>query len=371
MQSREDLVAKAAAAMETGEFQDAVSLYEQIVEQEPANAEMWYRLGRARRRINQLYEAEEAYAKALELKPDEISYHMARGANLAHRSTLWEDALKSYEQVLRLVPDNIEARIRIADVKRHQGKLEEARKALESLKVPDALQNLWREVLKKTYLDLMVRNWVDIPRTKSKTGVEVFTQRFVPEHPLDLKEAREWLSQAEELGETGSYADKAVRRVRELVENLDKVRFAGSGFVLFMGVALWALFMFAFWWNQMGFFEYFGRYVGYSLWFLGGSVLYYIGSRAHILTGRKPRSGLFRILTAGAFDINTYHYRVKWSDGSVTHESDTEIGGGLTMFAIRAIAAIWMGILVPFLGLINLLRNRRRARKRKKKRNSS
>jgi predicted O-linked N-acetylglucosamine transferase (SPINDLY family) len=136
-----EALAQAKAYHRAGQLQNAEQIYSQILQVEPANAEVYYLLGALFQSIGKFHEAAANLQQAVWLRPNHAHAHNHLGVVQAQQRRL-DEAVMSFQQALRLKPDfadaqkNLSGALRdLGSAMRDQGKLYEAvtchRRALE------------------------------------------------------------------------------------------------------------------------------------------------------------------------------------------------------------------------------------------------
>ncbi len=108
-----------------GQPQLAAEIYRQILQQDPANAEVCFLLGAACRATGKLGEAAACLQQAVRLKPNHAETRNYLGVVLMQLGRLAE-AADCYQQALRLEPDHAPALGNLGNLCKTQGKLDEA-----------------------------------------------------------------------------------------------------------------------------------------------------------------------------------------------------------------------------------------------------
>jgi tetratricopeptide (TPR) repeat protein len=104
-----------------GRFKDAAAQYQKLLDKNPKSADLYLRIGECRTSARDFNGAVDSYKKAKELEPNNylpplllaLTYDAFLGRN--------EDARKSYEDVIKLQPDNVEALNNLAYLKADDG----------------------------------------------------------------------------------------------------------------------------------------------------------------------------------------------------------------------------------------------------------
>lgn len=99
-------MAAVQAQMDAGQYSEAQAALEQIVEQDPQNAEAYFLLGLANFNLQQYPEARAAFSQALQLEPDRASaVHHNLGA-LAYQTGDLDTAVKEFKAALQAEPED-------------------------------------------------------------------------------------------------------------------------------------------------------------------------------------------------------------------------------------------------------------------------
>jgi tetratricopeptide (TPR) repeat protein len=103
-----------------GKYADSSAQYQMLIDKNPKVADLYVRLGESRENANDVNGAVEAFKKAKELDPTNYLpvLELALLYNHAGRD---EEARKTYEQVIKLQPDNVEALNNLAYLKADDG----------------------------------------------------------------------------------------------------------------------------------------------------------------------------------------------------------------------------------------------------------
>lgn len=91
------------AQLESGHYQEALTIYDKVLKAEPDNAEVWYHRGMALHDLNDYEEAIASYNRALESEPDDIAVWIDRGQSL-DKLGRYEEAQASYGHALDINP---------------------------------------------------------------------------------------------------------------------------------------------------------------------------------------------------------------------------------------------------------------------------
>src|SRR3989449_7664509 len=110
--------------MDEGKTDEAIALLEGITARSPSATALDL-LGDAYTQAHQLANAEKAYRKAVEMDPSELSHQRGLGQTLMAEEK-YEDALKVYEKLSDLMPDDPDVYLRMAQIYRELHQLEKA-----------------------------------------------------------------------------------------------------------------------------------------------------------------------------------------------------------------------------------------------------
>ena len=103
-----------------GKYADSSAQYQMLIDKNPKVAELYVRLGESRENANDVNGAIEAFKKAKEIEPTNYLpvLELALVYNRAGRD---EEARKTYAEVIKLQPDNVEALNNLAYLKADEG----------------------------------------------------------------------------------------------------------------------------------------------------------------------------------------------------------------------------------------------------------
>ncbi|WP_271254381.1 tetratricopeptide repeat protein [Pseudanabaena sp. Chao 1811] len=121
----DDLVKKAFAATDAGEFPKAEWYWTDLIKLYPNNAAGWSNRGNAKMSQNRPQEALEDYNKSVELAPNFPDPYLNRGAALEGLGK-WEEAIADYDRVLAIDPQDAAAYNNRGNAKAGLGKWQEA-----------------------------------------------------------------------------------------------------------------------------------------------------------------------------------------------------------------------------------------------------
>ncbi|MFO7030403.1 glycosyl transferase [Limnospira fusiformis CCALA 023] len=120
-----DMVAQVEANLQEKQFQQALSLCQQVLALDPEAANIYALLGKALLGMKRLPEAVAAFEKAVQLNPEDATIHTNLGS-LAARMQRWEQAIKCYERAIALQPDLVAAHRNLGKVWHKLGKPQQA-----------------------------------------------------------------------------------------------------------------------------------------------------------------------------------------------------------------------------------------------------
>jgi tetratricopeptide (TPR) repeat protein len=128
-------LAAAQKYLERGSFEKALAMFKEAVKEDPKDTRTWLRMAEVHVRLGQNDKATEVYQKTVDL-------YVEQG--------FFQRAVAVYKNIIKLSPDHIEARLKLADVFRQLGLLSDAVQQLEQAavlfqkanRVPEALTAL-------------------------------------------------------------------------------------------------------------------------------------------------------------------------------------------------------------------------------------
>ncbi|MBA0085036.1 MAG: tetratricopeptide repeat protein, partial [Acidobacteria bacterium Pan2503] len=131
--------------MDEGKSEDAVSLLEGIT-QHSSSPVLMDLLGDAYTQAHELGKAETAYRKAAELDPSELSHQRGLGQTLLSEEK-YSEALKVYQKLSDLMPDDFDVYLRIAQIYRELHQLDKAEENLVKARqyAPGNLEVMYNE----------------------------------------------------------------------------------------------------------------------------------------------------------------------------------------------------------------------------------
>jgi len=133
--------------MDEGKNDEAISLLEGITAQSPSAAALDL-LGDAYTQARQLGNAEKAYRKAVEMDPSELSHQRGLGQTLMAEEK-YPEALKVYEKLADLMPDDPDVYLRIAQIYRELHQLDKAEDNLVRARqyAPGSVEVMYNEAM--------------------------------------------------------------------------------------------------------------------------------------------------------------------------------------------------------------------------------
>src|SRR5205809_3578219 len=133
--------------MDEGKSAEAVTLLESITAHSPS-AVLLDLLGDARTQTHELAKAEEAYRKAEELDPSELSHQRGLGQTLLAEEK-YSEALKVYQKLSDVAPDDSDVYLRIAQIYRELHQLDKAEENLVKARqyAPGNLEVMYNEAM--------------------------------------------------------------------------------------------------------------------------------------------------------------------------------------------------------------------------------
>jgi tetratricopeptide (TPR) repeat protein len=133
--------------MDEGKSAEAVALLEEITAHSPSPV-LLDLLGDAYSQAHELPKAEEAYRKAVELDPSELSHQRGLGQTLLAEEK-YPEALKVYEKLSDVMPDDSDIYLRIAQIYRELHQLDKAEQNLVKARqyAPGSLEVMYNEAM--------------------------------------------------------------------------------------------------------------------------------------------------------------------------------------------------------------------------------
>ncbi|HYS22804.1 MAG TPA: tetratricopeptide repeat protein [Candidatus Eisenbacteria bacterium] len=133
--------------MDQGKSSEAVALLEGITAHSPSPV-LLDLLGDARTQTHELAKAEEAYRKAAELDPSELSHQRGLGQTLLAEEK-YSEALKVYQKLSDVTPDDSDVYLRIAQIYRELHQLDKAEENLVKARqyAPGNLEVMYNEAM--------------------------------------------------------------------------------------------------------------------------------------------------------------------------------------------------------------------------------
>src|SRR5438309_3331352 len=133
--------------MDQGKSSEAVALLEGITAHSPSPV-LLDLLGDARTQTHQLAKEEEAYRKAAELDPSELSHQRRLGQTLLAEEK-YSEALKVYQKLSGVTPDDSDVYLRIAQIYRELHQLDKAEENLVKARqyAPGNLEVMYNEAM--------------------------------------------------------------------------------------------------------------------------------------------------------------------------------------------------------------------------------
>ncbi len=184
---QEKLFSEAQAAQSEGDLARADELLEKLISGDKKDFEAWIELGSVRFRMNQPGPAENAYRKALELRPDLILGHHNLG-KLLFQQKQYDDSIAELEQVVGAVPEFAEAHMLLGEaylqVKKGSKAVPHLEKAieLEPLEMADAHMRLATLYRAAGYTDLAVEHFRQYIEKRPDTPGKKQIEKYIKEN---------------------------------------------------------------------------------------------------------------------------------------------------------------------------------------------
>jgi tetratricopeptide (TPR) repeat protein len=133
--------------LDEGKSTEAVALLEGMTNRAPSGA-LLDLLGDAYTQTKDLPKAEQAYRKAVELDPSELSHQRGLGQTLMSEEK-FSDALVVYQKIADLMPDDADVYLRIAQIYREMHQLDHAEESLLKARqyAPGSLEVMYNEAM--------------------------------------------------------------------------------------------------------------------------------------------------------------------------------------------------------------------------------
>lgn len=175
------LIAEAQLLVALNRYDDALAMYDRLVEYRPKDESIMLGRGELLVRMNRIDDAVEQYRRSLKLHPESAATLNALGYTLADRTTEYFEAARLIKRALKLEPNNPAIIDSMGWVLYRQGKLEEAleylERAYEQFPDPEVAAHIV-EVLWK------------LERIEESRALLEEVEEDAPDHPL-LKSIRE------------------------------------------------------------------------------------------------------------------------------------------------------------------------------------
>jgi len=113
------------ALHEAGQLEEAVTCYQQVLENKPDDVDAWNNLGLALKDQGKLSAAIDAFKQAQTLRPDDASININLGLAL-DKDRQFADAVLAYRRALGLKPDDTKTQIRLGKALYRESRLQEA-----------------------------------------------------------------------------------------------------------------------------------------------------------------------------------------------------------------------------------------------------
>jgi tetratricopeptide (TPR) repeat protein len=118
-------IQQAQEACSRGDFQQAISLCQQVIRSQPKAAISYKVLGEALQGIGKIAEAEQQYKRAISLQPQEISAYLSLG-NLYVQEQQWKPAILVCQKAMKINPRVAEPHERLGDILKFHDRLDGA-----------------------------------------------------------------------------------------------------------------------------------------------------------------------------------------------------------------------------------------------------
>jgi adenylate cyclase len=175
-------------------FNGRIAMLEKAVELDPQFALAWAKLGtehaymyqrRVDRSESRLDKAQQAIQRAVALAPDDIAVLIEQGKFYQYRNSEIERAAQTFEKVLRVAPNNVDARLGLAAVRLKQGQVADYATQMEAILAVDPRN-----------LDALVSYTVTLDRYRQFDRSLALRRKMIDIRPEDV-ELQTWYWAAE------------------------------------------------------------------------------------------------------------------------------------------------------------------------------
>ncbi|MFQ5838209.1 MAG: tetratricopeptide repeat protein [Thermoplasmata archaeon] len=111
----DDLLMKAESAAYGEDYEEALRLYDEVLEMDQQEIRAWDGKAKILTRLSRFSEAAQCYEKSLQVKPGDTEAWLNRGRALREQGRLGE-ALRSFEEALKLGPQSLTAQVEMKEV---------------------------------------------------------------------------------------------------------------------------------------------------------------------------------------------------------------------------------------------------------------
>ena len=196
-----------------------------LIEDQPADAELYQRLGKLHLEAGRAEEARVAFVRSLELDPKDAFTHLYLG-NCSYRIKMYPEALLRYQLAAELMPDQAIAYSCQADVYRAQGRFDLAQQALKTAADVAPNNELAQEKLatwsedKKGITDKTPAMIRSAYRNDQAATTVLLASRWLQDHPNDIDVI---FNYAEMLYKMTRY-EEAIRIYQDAIKNFEDRR---------------------------------------------------------------------------------------------------------------------------------------------------
>jgi tetratricopeptide (TPR) repeat protein len=162
-------------ATERGQFQEALTHYQRVVDFQPDSAEAWFDVGETHEKLEQFEEAEMGYKRAIELEPDAIGYYYTL-SELYNQNNRPSESIAVIEQGIVANPASAPLHIYLAAIHIENGDYHQAEIFLnkaERLDPESELISGYRQILKlnkpkQAYTTHKLKKPLKLKKTKNR-----------------------------------------------------------------------------------------------------------------------------------------------------------------------------------------------------------
>ncbi len=174
----------------SGQFEAAISYYQQILDINPDFAEVYASLAEAQEKVSKLEAATESYQQALKIKPEYAEAYCNLG-NLLKKQGKLDAAVESYQQALKIKPNFIEVYCNLGNVLKKQGKIQAAIDSYQqALKIkPDLARAKFFVCVHQLPIIYASLAEIELKRNNYQSYLISLAQHYEQAHPQELQKS--------------------------------------------------------------------------------------------------------------------------------------------------------------------------------------